>query len=385
MAASVIAIVVAAGRGTRLESVVPKAYIPLAGKPLIRHTIDYLQATGCVDHVQVVIHPNDIDLYNQSIAGLDLLPPVIGGETRQDSVKAGLEALKPLNPDKVLIHDAARPFVPGKIVQRLLLAIEDQGGAVPVLAVQDSLVRKEVGGLMPIPREGLYRVQTPQAFNYHAILQAHIQADSQHYTDDASLFQAAGHAVVSVEGSVQLAKITTKEDVWMAERSMALAQTRVGFGYDVHRLIVKSELDNKPLLICGVEIPFDYALEGHSDADVGLHAVVDALLGALGEGDIGEHFPPSDMKWKNADSRLFMDYVRNLCQERAACIVNVDVTIICEQPKLSSYKQTMREAMANMLGIECDRVNVKGKTTEKLGFTGRKEGIAAQAVVSVIV
>jgi 2-C-methyl-D-erythritol 4-phosphate cytidylyltransferase/2-C-methyl-D-erythritol 2,4-cyclodiphosphate synthase len=301
---------------------------------------------------------------------------VVGGATRQQSVLNGLEALAAVAPDQVLIHDAARPVLPGEVITRLLAALAEHPGAIPVLPVVDSLTRTD-GSLMGLPasREDLRRVQTPQAFRFDAILAAH-RAWPQHANagDDAQVAQAAGLTIALVEGDEALHKLTFASDFEPEAPPM-----RVGFGYDVHQLAAGEEL-----WLCGVHIPHDKGLAGHSDADVAIHALVDAILGALGEGDIGQHFPPSDARWRGASSDRFLAHAAQLMSEASYRLGNADVTIICEAPKIGPHRDAMRERLAAILGVDKRLVSVKATTTEKLGFTGRSEGIAAQAVASLI-
>ncbi|MBL0318058.1 MAG: 2-C-methyl-D-erythritol 4-phosphate cytidylyltransferase [Alphaproteobacteria bacterium] len=284
-----LAVVVAAGRGTRFGGDIPKAYALIQNTALLRRTLEHLLAIPEIDNILVVIHADDYGRYSDCVAGLGnrVLEPVLGGETRQDSVLNGLKAAELYSPNEVLIHDAARPFLSAVVVKRLLGALKQSPGAIPALAVRDSLVKTSASGeIEAVSRDGVWSVQTPQAFHYKSILDAHQKIRDNHYTDDASVFQAAGYSVTIVDGDSRLLKITTREDVTMAEAliqsqqaSSVVPDMRVGTGYDVHRLLPKSQLNNKPLIICGVTIPFDFALEGHSDADVGLHAIVDAILG----------------------------------------------------------------------------------------------------------
>jgi 2-C-methyl-D-erythritol 4-phosphate cytidylyltransferase/2-C-methyl-D-erythritol 2,4-cyclodiphosphate synthase len=380
-----VALVVAAGRGTRFGGEVPKQYAELAGRPLLSHSLARLARHPAVAAVGTVIDPDHRALYEAAGAGLDLLPAVAGGASRQDSVRLGLESLALLAPARVLIHDGARPFVSDDVIDRVLAALDDAPGAIAALPLADTLKRAN-DGVTPetvaatVPRDGLWRAQTPQAFRFADILAAHRQAASQtDLTDDAAVAERAGLAVRLVAGSPANFKVTTPADLERAARWLAGGEEiRTGFGFDVHRFCAGAELR-----LCGVAVPHDFALAGHSDADVGLHALVDAILGALGAGDIGEHFPPSDPQWRGADSARFAAHARALVAARAGRIVNVDVTLICERPKIGPHRAAMTARVADLLGVEPERVNVKATTTERLGFTGRGEGIAAQATATL--
>jgi 2-C-methyl-D-erythritol 4-phosphate cytidylyltransferase/2-C-methyl-D-erythritol 2,4-cyclodiphosphate synthase len=305
---------------------------------------------------------------------------VPGGASRQDSVRAGLEALVPHAPDVVLVHDAARPCIPPGTVPALLAALERHPGAIPALPVADTLKRGRDGVILAtVPRDGLYRAQTPQAFRFDALLAAH-RAGFQGATDDASLLEAAGQAVALVPGGDDNIKLTYPEDLARLERIMAAHLIpRVGTGFDVHVLAA-----GRPLMLCGVAVPHDKGLAGHSDADVGIHALCDAIYGALAEGDIGRHFPPSEATWKDADSTRFLAHAAGRIAARGGVLANADVTLICERPKIAPHAEAMRARLAALLGVDAGRVSVKATTTEKLGFTGRGEGIAAQAAATVL-
>jgi 2-C-methyl-D-erythritol 4-phosphate cytidylyltransferase/2-C-methyl-D-erythritol 2,4-cyclodiphosphate synthase len=379
-----ICLIAAAGSGARVGGELPKQYIQLGGKPMLRHTVLAFLNHPQVDAVRVIYNPADKDLYELAVGDLDLLPPVAGGVLRQDSVRGGLESLAEFAPEKVLIHDAARPFVTGEIISDVINAISDSTGALPALHVEDTLKKCADGKIIKtIDRENLMRAQTPQGFVYNEILDAHQRVVGNSFTDDAAIFEHLGLTVKVVSGSQNNFKVTTTEDFHRAEAIMnANYEIRVGTGFDVHKFCRPKSSDNS-IMLCGVKVPHDMSLEGHSDADVGIHAVVDAILGAIAEGDIGEHFPPSDSKFKGMDSKIFLEHARDLVMKKNGRIVNIDVTIICEKPKLVDYKKAMAARLAEILNIEAERVSVKATTTEGLGFTGRGEGIAAQAVANI--
>lgn len=375
-----VALIVAAGRGHRFGGELPKQYADLGGRPVLRLSLALFASHPQVDVVRAVIHPDDRGLYEGCSRGLPLAEPVPGGSSRQESVRLGLESLVTLNPDSVLIHDGARPFVDGGIVTRVLTALAEHPGAVPALPVNDTVKRAEANVITnTVDRTGLWRAQTPQGFLFADILAAHRRAAGRELTDDAAVAEDAGLAVAVVAGCEENVKITTAEDLRRA--AMALTgpgEVRVGHGYDVHRFV-----PGRPLRLCGVEVPHDQGLEGHSDADVALHALTDALLGAIAAGDIGHHFPPGDPKWAGASSDTFLRHAAALVEARGGVVSNVDITVVCERPKIAPLRMRMAASVAAILGIAADRVSVKGTTTEGLGFTGRREGIAAQAIVAV--
>lgn len=379
------AIVVAAGKGLRAGQPVPKQFALWNGKPVVRHSIEALLAAGASPVVVVIPAGAETVLAAalQGIAG-DVLP-VTGGATRQQSVRAGLEALVASAPHLVLIHDAARPGLAAGVIERLQSAITRSGaaypGAIPVLPVADSMVHAE-GDVMgaPADREALRRVQTPQAFRFEAILSAHRQWDGPPDAgDDAQVARAAGLPVALVEGDDRLHKLTYAADFGAADPAGSQPPLRVGTGFDVHRLA-----EGEALWLCGVQIDHDRGLAGHSDADVAIHALVDALLGAIGQGDIGSHFPPSDPQWRGVSSDRFLAHAAALVSQAGYHVGNVDITIVCEAPKIGPHRTAMRERLAAILGVDKGLVSVKATTTERLGFTGREEGIAAQAVASLI-
>lgn len=376
-----IAIIVAAGQGVRAGDGLPKQYRLLHGKPVLRWAVEAASAHPGISAVQVVIAAEHASLYADAIAGLDLLPPVTGGSSRQASVLHALQALEVFHPQTVLIHDAARPFVSAEIMTAVCTALRQHDAAIPALPVADTLKQVTQGRISrTLPRDGVYSAQTPQGFRFRAILDAHRAAAGKDFTDDAAIAEHAGLSVATIEGSRMNFKLTTQEDFVTAERLLAYRSVpRTGSGFDVHRFCAGDRL-----WLCGVEIAHDQGLEGHSDADVGLHALTDAILGAAALGDIGQHFPPTDPKWKGASSHVFLAHAATLVRDRGGEIGNVDVTIICERPKVSPHRDAMARRIAAILDIDHTRVSVKATTTEGLGFTGRREGIAAQATATVI-
>ncbi|WP_419796886.1 MAG: bifunctional 2-C-methyl-D-erythritol 4-phosphate cytidylyltransferase/2-C-methyl-D-erythritol 2,4-cyclodiphosphate synthase [Terasakiella sp.] len=378
---NIYAIIVAAGRGRRFGGDLPKQYCLLGDQVVLRRTVSAFLSHPDVTGVRVIIHPDDLGLYRHAVEGLKLLEPVFGGDTRQESVYRGLESLKEFNPDGVLIHDAARPFVSADVIERVIANVETGVGVIPAVAVSDTLKREQEEGECPetVDRTGLWRAQTPQGFLFDEIFQAHQRHRGQELTDDAALMEVDGRHIVLSLGSEDNFKITTPDDLRRAERMLQMdVEFRTGTGFDVHRFD-KGDF----VTLCGVQVPHAQALSGHSDADVALHALTDAIMGAIGAGDIGSHFPPSEAQWKGASSDRFLKKACDLVTERGGQIVNLDVTIICEYPKIGPYREIMRQSVAEIANIDLDRVSVKGTTTEKLGFTGRGEGIAAQASASV--
>jgi 2-C-methyl-D-erythritol 4-phosphate cytidylyltransferase/2-C-methyl-D-erythritol 2,4-cyclodiphosphate synthase len=375
-----VALVVAAGRGQRFGGPLPKQYADLAGRPVLSHALARLVAHPRIDRVQAVIHPDDRALYDRAAAGLGLSEPTSGGPSRQDSVRLGLESLALHGPAAVLIHDGARPFVGAAVIDRVLDALGNSAGAIAALPVTDTLKRGEDGRIAEtMARAGLWRAQTPQGFRFSEILAAHRAAVGQELTDDAAVAERAGLPVALVEGAPENIKVTTQNDLARAERWIAgTTETRVGQGFDVHRFGPGDQV-----MLCGIAIPHDAGLLGHSDADVGLHALTDAILGALGAGDIGQHFPPSDARWKDAVSVVFLRHAGSLVAEAGGRIRHLDVTVICERPKIGPHRDAMAACIAEALGIDGSRVSVKATTTEGLGFTGRGEGIAAQAIATL--
>jgi 2-C-methyl-D-erythritol 4-phosphate cytidylyltransferase/2-C-methyl-D-erythritol 2,4-cyclodiphosphate synthase len=383
---NVVALVVAAGSGLRMGGELPKQFLPLAGKPLLRHCLETFAAHPRIAGVKVVISDSYRELYDSATTGLPLLTPALGGETRQASVHNGLESLTGNPPDLVLIHDAARPFIDAPTIDRTIDALQDHDGALVAVQVVDTLKRAE-GKFSgeTVDRTSLWRAQTPQGFRFQPILAAHRQAAAgPEMTDDAAVAEAAGIKVVLVPGIVNNFKVTTRADFERAEHMMAEYRTvtpleyRTGSGYDVHRLV-----DGDGVWMCGILIPHNRKLEGHSDADVAMHALTDAILGAIAAQDIGAHFPPSDPQWRGAPSWKFLDHAMKLVARKGGQVTHCDITIICEKPKVGPHREAMIARLAEIMGIDAHRISVKATTTEKLGFTGRNEGIAAQAMATV--
>lgn len=388
----VAGLIVAAGRGTRVagEAKGPKQYYVLGGVPMLARTIDAFAGHPQVEDVLVVIHPDDRLLYESATAsmGACLLAPVAGGPRRQDSVRAGLEALAAQRPDYVLIHDAARPFVDGDLIARVIAGLDEHAAILPCLPVTDTLKRSEAGRIVgTVAREGLWHAQTPQGFRFEAILKAHRAAardSTLDFTDDAAVAEWFGIDLALVEGSEHNRKLTTAEDLRFADemlrtdRETARGTVRVATGYDVHALG-----PGDAVILCGVSIPHTKTLVGHSDADVGLHALTDALLGTIGDGDIGVHFPPSDERWRGVASDIFLKTAAAKVRQRGGDIVHVDVTLLCEAPRIGPHRDPMRTRIAELLDIDVSCVSIKATTNEGLGFVGRSEGIAAIATATV--
>ena len=371
----VAAILLAGGTGSRFGAETPKQFLPLAGAPVLRH------AAAALLHAGVPIQPvGDPARVAAALAPLAHRPVVPGGETRQDSVRAGLAALAADAPELVLIHDGARPLIPPDTIPALLAALETADGAIPAVAVADTLKRVADGRITAtVPREGLFRAQTPQAFRYAALVAAHVAAPPG-LTDDAAVLEAAGRAVAVVSGSEDNIKLTYPEDRMRLERALLGRMIpRVGTGFDVHAFGPA-----RPLVLCGVTVPHERGLAGHSDADVGIHALCDAIYGALAEGDIGRHFPPSEAAWKDADSARFLRHAAGRIAASGGVLANADVTLICERPKIGPHAAAMIARLAALLGVAEGAISVKATTTERLGFAGRGEGIAAQAVATVL-
>jgi len=370
------ALIVAAGKGERVGGGMPKQFRLLGGKSVLRWAVESLVGHPAVQSTRIVIAEGQQANAAVALEGLDVGDFITGGATRADSVRAGLAAI---HGDAVLVHDAARPFCPPPVIDRLIAALEFFEGAAPVLPISDTLARIDGGLSDPVDRSDLARVQTPQAFQLAALRSAYAQWSGPSPTDETTVVRAAGMTVAAVAGDPALEKLTLPSDFVRAEQWLAgRLIPRTGMGFDVHAFA-----GDGPILLGGIEIPHDRGLAGHSDADVALHAITDALLGAAGLGDIGQHFPPSDARWKGADSAMFLAHATGLLRERGAVIDHVDCTIVAEAPKVGPYREAMRARIAQIAGLRVDQVSVKATTTEGLGFAGRREGIAAQAVANI--
>lgn len=384
-------VIVAAGRGERAGQSAegPKQYRSVGGRPVIRRTIEAFASHPRIGRIVVAIHPDDEEVFAQAVVGLpEPVLAVPGGATRQHSTLRALEALAQLPPEAVLVHDGVRPFVDAALVDRVVAGLAPDRGALPALPVSDTLKRVGHDAVVDgtVPRDGLYAAQTPQGFPFKPILDAHraaARAGRSDFTDDCAIAEWAGLCVRIVEGSPDNVKLTWARDIAMADERLSgglrFPDVRTGNGYDVHAFA-----PGNAVTLCGVRVAHTRALSGHSDADVGLHALTDALLATCGAGDIGTHFPPSDPRWKGAASRLFVEHAARIVRERGGRIANADVTLICEAPKVGPHRAAMTAAMAEMLGISADRVSVKATTNERLGFVGREEGIAAIATATVV-
>ena len=381
-------IVVAAGRGARFGSAIPKQYMPCAGRPLLCHTLEALTAANEYCAVTVVIHPDDRDLYDATLKQLSakaaaaMTPPALGGATRQQSVRNGLRAQAGTRPDVVLIHDGARPFPSKGLISRAIEAAQAHGAAVPATPLTDTVKQVDAEGrIVASPeRASLRAVQTPQAFRFDLILAAHDRAARADLTDDGAVAEAAGHATFVFEGDPDNTKVTTMQDLRDAEARLTSRATevRIGQGFDVHAFA-----PGEGVWLGGVRVPHDRRLEGHSDADVALHAIADALYGALGEGDIGAHFPPSEPRWRGAESSIFLAHAAERVRARGGVIAHIDTTLICEAPKIGPYREAIRARIAEIAGIAITRTGLKATTSEGLGFTGRREGIACLATATI--
>jgi 2-C-methyl-D-erythritol 4-phosphate cytidylyltransferase/2-C-methyl-D-erythritol 2,4-cyclodiphosphate synthase len=386
MAYSIAAVVVAGGRGLRAGGDVPKQYRELGGEPVIRPALSAFLNHPQIGAVQPVIHREDEGMFRAATAGLHkLLPPVWGGATRQTSVRAGLEGLSGSAPGIVLIHDAARPFVSGALIERAIAAAGQNGAAVPAVAIADTVKKIDQSSIVieTLDRNQLRTVQTPQAFTFDLIMAAHRRAAAagrEDFTDDAALAEWAGHPVSVFEGDAGNVKLTTSDDFTRAEiaRHAALGDVRIGSGFDVHAFA-----DGDHVMLGGVRIPHTRGVTGHSDADVALHALVDAILGALSDGDIGVHFPPSDPQWRGASSDRFLAFACERVRVRGGMIAHLDVTVVCEAPRVTPHRDAIRERIAAIAGISPSRVAIKATTSETMGFTGRGEGIVAMATATV--
>lgn len=388
MSKNVVALIVAAGESRRMGGEIPKQYQMLGEKSLLRRSVEAYLSHPAVSGVKVVIHPAHQGFYDVQMRDAPVLPPVPGGATRQESVFKGLKSLKEAPPDYVLVHDAARPNVSHEVISRVLEALERAPAVIPALPVMDTLKHVEDGQVAgTIERKKLFRAQTPQGFHFSALLEAHAQAVGTEYTDDAAVAENAGIPVHIVAGSEHNYKITTVEDMLDAQLLLeAQYETRTAMGVDAHRLVPHepgTPENRRGVMLCGVLIPFTQGLSGHSDADVALHALVDAMLGTISAGDIGLHFPPSDPRWRGANSSRFVLHALQLLRQKKGRVLLADITIVCEQPHLSAHREAMQKSVAALLELDASRVSVKATTTEKMGFTGRGEGIAAYAVVTV--
>jgi 2-C-methyl-D-erythritol 4-phosphate cytidylyltransferase/2-C-methyl-D-erythritol 2,4-cyclodiphosphate synthase len=381
----VAAVVVAAGRGLRAGGDLPKQYRQLFGEPVIRASLAVLARHREISVVQPVTHRDDVRNYQQAIEGLDLLPPIEGGASRQASVRAGLEALAKLGPELVLVHDAARPFVSDVLITRAIVAARASGAAVPVIAVPDTVKMVDPDGAVTgtLDRASLRIAQTPQAFRFPPLLDAHRRATAagrEDFTDDAALAEWAGLKVTTFEGERDNVKLTTDGDFARAEaaRLAALSDVRTGFGFDVHQFGAGDHV-----MLGGVRISHQRGVSGHSDADVVLHALVDAILGALAEGDIGVHFPPSDPRWRGASSDRFLAFAVERVRARRGRIAHLDVTVVCEMPRIGPHRDAIRARIAEIAGVPIERVGIKATTSEQMGSLGRGEGMAAFANATV--
>jgi len=373
---TVTALIVAAGSGSRMGGDIPKQFRTIAGKSVLAHAVDALASHPAIDAVRVVIGAGQNELAQQALGNRDVGKLIVGGAERADSVRAGLSMVET---EVILVHDAARPFCPHAVIDRLLAALRSANGAVPILPVADTLAR--ANGLLgeSIDRRGAVRVQTPQAFRSDDLRKAYSGWSSDAPTDEASVARAAGLTVAAIEGDAMLDKLTSAADWERAEaRYAACLISRTGMGFDVHAFAGEG-----PIMMGGVAIPHERGLAGHSDADVVLHAVTDALLGAAGLGDIGQHFPPGDPQWKGADSSIFLAHAADLIRNAGGLIDFVDCTVICEAPRIGPYRDAMRSRVADVIGLPPSHISIKATTTERLGFTGRGEGIAAQAVATI--
>ncbi len=378
---TVAAIIVAAGKGARAGGSVPKQFALLCGKPMLMHSVTALSSHPAITDITLVVGEGQEDDAREKLGGcMNFVKLVTGGAERRDSVRAGLEALDAKGVTRVLIHDAARPFLSAAVIDALLAALDHAPGAVPALPVADTLARGDALLGDNVPRAGLNRIQTPQAFHFDAILAAHrAWPGGEEATDDAQMLRRMGQDVMLVPGDPMLEKITHPADFAAAEaRHAATMISRSATGFDVHRFEAGQEL-----WLGGVLIPHDRGLSGHSDADVALHAITDALLGTIGAGDIGMHFPPSDPKWRGGASAQFLEHAAGLVRDQGGIVDFVDVTIICEAPKIGPHRETIRASIAAILALPVSRVSLKATTTERLGFTGRGEGMAAQAIATV--
>ncbi|AIL64972.1 Bifunctional enzyme IspD/IspF [Rickettsiales bacterium Ac37b] len=385
----VVAILLTAGVGNRLASCMPKQYIKIGNVTLLAHNILLLEKSNVISAIQVVIHQDHIDLYKQEILNLPLqstklLPVVIGGNTRQESSRLGLQAIQDIKPKYVIIHDTARPFYDENLLNKLIEELKDNKAVIPVCSIYDTIkgIDREIVA-QTLKRDNIYLAQTPQAFDYSSIMIAHQKCQNISCTDDAEVCENADIKVKTILSSRFNFKITDAHDLEMAKIFMHKQyETRVGIGFDVHKF--ENQLStNGQIFLGGVEIPHNYRIIAHSDGDVVLHALCDALLGSIGAGDIGVHFPPTDDQWKDVRSVRFIEHTLEMLRHKNATIINVDIIIIGETPKINPYRLAMQNKLSEILSISIDRINIKATTTEKMGFTGRNEGIAAQVIISI--
>ncbi|MEW4466994.1 bifunctional 2-C-methyl-D-erythritol 4-phosphate cytidylyltransferase/2-C-methyl-D-erythritol 2,4-cyclodiphosphate synthase [Parasphingorhabdus sp. JC815] len=373
------ALIVAAGQGERSGLAIPKQFAPVKGQPMVRRSATSFLEHPDIEKLWIVIGSGQEQLLEHALAGLSGYEIVIGGPTRRDSVRNGLSAIAASGAKNILIHDAARPFLSHAMIDKLISALSHSVAAIPVLPTIDTTINLANGYAgETIDRDSLWRVQTPQAFDFDSLVQAHaLWGSGNDASDDAQIVKAAGHQVAVVEGDEALKKYTMATDFAQTTDNM-MKQTRTGIGFDVHRFSTGEEL-----WLGGIKIDHEKGLAGHSDADVLLHALTDALLGAAGAGDIGDHFPPSDPRWRGAASDKFVSFASSIINQKGGHIHNVDMTVICEVPKIKPHRAAIRHNIAEMLNISVDQVNIKATTTERLGFTGREEGIAAQAIATI--
>ncbi|MFO0389198.1 MAG: bifunctional 2-C-methyl-D-erythritol 4-phosphate cytidylyltransferase/2-C-methyl-D-erythritol 2,4-cyclodiphosphate synthase [Alphaproteobacteria bacterium] len=383
-----IALLVAAGFSERMNAGIPKPYLPIGDETVMKRAVKVFLNHPDIDGVRVVIRREHHPMYRKAIEGLTLFPCVIGGKTRQESVRLGLESLIYHKPARILIHDVARPLVNKALISRVIEKIALGTAVITALSINDTVKRiTKDASAETVNREHLYAVQTPQGFMFDELLTLHREYASESLTDDAGLYEKASRNLTLVEGNANNIKITTEKDLERMHGSLGLLfETRTGMGYDVHPLRPHdpdTHIQQQNIKLCGVKIPHTHYLRGFSDADVGLHAIVDAILGSISAGDIGQHFPPDDLKWQGADSSRFLMHAYEMLRGRGGELVNIDVTLICERPKIAPYRNQMIHHIAQLLKVPEERISIKATTTEKLGFEGRSEGIAAQAIVSV--
>lgn len=382
-----VALLVAAGTSQRLGTSLPKPYLSIGGQTLLTRTVRIFLDHPAIDAVRVVIRREHHAMYKKAVDGLSLFSCVVGGDTRQESVRRGLESLIYAKPEKILVHDIARPMISPELINRVIDRIRPKAATIPCLPVTDTIRRIDDNATQTIERDNLYTVQTPQGFVFDELLNLHRKFRGESLTDDAALYEKAGLLLNRVDGDAGNLKITTNRDLNQMQSAMGLLyETRTGMGFDVHPLKPHrpdTPVNRQHVTLCGIKIPHTHYLEGFSDADVGLHAMVDAILGTISAGDIGLHFPPDDRKWQGADSSRFLMHAYELLKQRRGELINVDITLMCERPRISQYRDHMIEHIAGLLKLSRDRISIKATTTEKLGFTGRGEGIAAQAVATV--